>query len=356
MGSACAWELARRGVSVTVLEKSVPGAEASSAAAGIVGAHAEARAPGPMTDLMRASASRHVDWARALRDATSIDVGLRMNGIVEVAHTPATARALRASVRWQTRAGYATRALGARAVRSLEPNLGSVSGAVLFPNDGRIDPPLFFRAVHVAASRAGVAFRSGAYVKRIEIERDRVRGVALEDGTRIDTHAVVVAAGSWTTLVAGTTLGADAVVPARGQIVELRTDSPLIDRVVIGPDCYVVPRDDGRALIGSTLEFVGYRREVTARAVRDLLDAALRLVPSLAEGSLRSTWSNFRPYTRDELPILGATQSDGLFLATGHYRTGILLAPITAECLAAAVIGKASPIDLTAFRADRAFE
>jgi glycine oxidase len=121
----------------------------------------------------------------------------------------------------------------------------------------------------------------------------------------------------------------------------------------MGPRCYLVPRDDGRVLVGATVEFVGYRREVTAGAVRDLLDAAIELVPSLEHAAVRDAWSSFRPYTPDELPLLGRTRVKGLLLATGHYRNGILLAPITAEILTAIATGTEPPVDVTPFEASR---
>jgi glycine oxidase len=161
---------------------------------------------------------------------------------------------------------------------------------------------------------------------------------------------VVLAAGSWSTLVAGVPLQAGDVRPARGQIVELEGSDPLLQGVVFGPGCYLVPRDDGRVLVGSTLEFVGYRREVTARAVRDLLVAAIDLVPALADVSLGRTWSSFRPYSETGVPLLGPSEVERLLLATGHHRNGILLAPITAEIIRAATMGDAPPIDLTPFR------
>ena len=125
--------------------------------------------------------------------------------------------------------------------------------------------------------------------------------------------------------------------------------TPRFEAVLFGPHCYLVPRDDGRVLVGSTLEFVGYRREVTATAVRDLLDAALRLVPALAEGTFNGAWSNFRPYTRDSLPLIGEAGIDGLLLATGHYRNGILLAPVTAQIIVALVLEQEPPISLLAW-------
>jgi glycine oxidase len=163
----------------------------------------------------------------------------------------------------------------------------------------------------------------------------------------------VVGAGSWSSLIAGLGIDAGAVRPARGQIVELSTPAPLLSGVVFGPRCYLVPRDDGRTLVGSTLEFVGYKKSVTARAVRDLLAAAIELCPALDDATLGRAWSNFRPYTSDERPLLGPAELPGLVLASGHYRNGILLAPISAEIVEAAVFGERSPIDLAPFRPER---
>jgi glycine oxidase len=124
---------------------------------------------------------------------------------------------------------------------------------------------------------------------------------------------------------------------------------PLFGEVIHGPRCYLVPRDDGRVLVGSTLEFVGYRREVTAGAVRDLLDAAIELCPPLAGAALSGTWSSFRPYAKDGLPVIGRAAADGLVIATGHYRNGILLAPVTAEIVGALVRGQRLGLDVSAF-------
>lgn len=354
MGSACAWVLARAGATVTVLERSVPGAEASSAAAGILGPHVEAHGPGPMVELMRASGLRHAVWARRLQQATGIDVGYRQCGVLKVSATAPAHRKAAADARWQQGPQHGVAIVSANQVRSLEPALGRTAGGVLYENDGRIEPPSFFRAVHIAARSAGAVFRTGAYVRQVVTRAGRAAGVALDDGTEIHAATVIVAAGSWTSLIGGTRLAPPAVIPARGQIVELANPAPLVQRLIFGPHCYLVPRDDGRVLVGSTLEFVGYQKDVTAGAVRDLLNAAIALVPALAGATLGRSWSNFRPYTPDELPIIGETDCPGLLLATGHYRTGILLAPITAESIAALAAGKKPPVSLEPFRAGRA--
>jgi glycine oxidase len=353
MGSSAAWKLAEAGKRVVVLEKSVPGAEASSAAAGILGAHAEAHGPGVMADLMLAGLARYDAWSAELAAKTGIDIEYRRSGVLRVGLVGADLNRAVKDVAWMKKSGRAQERLSAAEVARLEPRLSKTAGAVRFPEDARVDPKLLFKAVHVAALRAGAQFTTGAYVKRVLVERGVARGVEVEGGTEYLASSVVVAAGSWSTLVTGVALGERAVIPARGQVVELETPSPPLGHVVMGPRCYIVPRDDGRVLVGATLEFVGYRREVTARAVRDLLDAAIELVPSLGDASLKGSWSNFRPYTKDELPLLGKTAIVGLFLATGHYRNGILLAPITAEIVRALVLGEAPPLDVAPFEAAR---
>lgn len=353
MGSACAFKLAEAGARVIVLEKSVPGAEASSAAAGILGAHAEAHGPGPMADLLLAGLGFYEPWAKALYERTGIDIELRRSGVLRVALDRTTLRHLERDATWMQGAARSKELLGAAAVRRAEPALAPVAGALRFATDARVDPKALFRAVHIAAQRAGASFESGAYVRRVLVAQGRARGVLVEDGTTYEAPTVIVAAGSWSTLVAGTPIDDGAVVPARGQVVELSTAAPPVSHVILGPRCYLVPRDDGRVLVGATVEFVGYRRGVTAGAVRDLLDASIELVPELAHAALRDTWSSFRPFTPDELPLLGRTRIPGLLLATGHYRNGILLAPITAEIVLAIALGRKPPVDVAPFEASR---
>jgi glycine oxidase len=353
MGAASAWKLALAGLDVVVLEKSVPGAEASSAAAGILGAHSEAERPGAMADLLLSGLRRYADWSEALRERTGIDIGFRRSGLLRLGFTRRDTTQIVRSASWMSRHGRRVRKIDGRAARRLEPALGDVQGGVHFPDDAQVDPKLLFRAVQVAARRQGVRFETGAYVRQIVVEKNRVRGVAVEGGRRLRAPCVVLAAGSWSSLVLGTNLADGTVTPARGQMLELETPAPLLTRVVHGPRCYLVPRDDGRMLVGSTVEFVGYRREVTARAVRDLLDAAIALVPDLGAAALGASWSNFRPYTPDELPILGRSRIHGLLFATGHHRNGILLAPLTAEITCALALGKEPPVDVAPFEISR---
>jgi glycine oxidase len=354
MGCAAAFELARAGATVTVLERSVPGAEASSAAAGILGAQVEAHHPGPMTDLGLASNRLYPTLVKELEQVSGISIGYRRSGVLKVAYGAAEVSELERAWTWQKRAKLAFEKLNAAKLRAREPALATeVAGGLWFEDDATLEPRALLAALRVAAERSGAQFRSGSFVKRVAEDAGRAVGVELDDGSVVKGTHVVLAAGSWTSLVTGSDSTQPRVVPARGQIVELKTDVPVLSSIVFGPDCYLVPRADGRLLIGSTLEFVGFRRGVTAAAVARLLAAAVRLVPALGDAELSAHWSSFRPYTADELPLLGPSSTPGLVMMSGHYRNGILLAPISAKIVAACVLGQKPPVDLAPFSPDR---
>ena len=356
MGCAAAHELARRGVEVTVLERSVPGAEASSAAAGILGAQVESHHPGPMTELARLSLALYPALVKELEQVSGVAIGYRRSGVLKVAYAASDVARFGHQLAWQRRAKLPFARLSRAALRAQEAALSpELAGGLWFEADATLEPRALLSALRIAAEKRGAQFRSGAVVKRVAEQDGRALGVELSDGSVVPGSHVVLAAGSWTSLLANpdSTTKMPPVVPARGQIVELKTSAPLLGSIVFGPDCYLVPRADGRLLIGSTLEFVGFRREVTAGAVAKLLTAAIRLVPALADAELSATWSSFRPYTPDELPLLGPSSTQGLILMSGHYRNGILLAPISARIVADCVTGKRPPLDLTPFSPNR---
>ena len=337
MGSASALALARRGARVLVLEKSIPGAEASSAAAGILGAQIETHAKGPEIDLFVRSRDLYAGWTQHLVESTGIDVGYRRCGSMRLFASETAAEEGWIASAWQEDAGLSVERLDRGALRTREPAVAEAFvAAERFPDDAQVEPPKLLRALAVAAMGAGVTYRSGVSVRGVAIDGGRAIGVDLEDGSRIDGGHVVLAAGSWSTMVQGVPLAPGAVKPARGQIVELTLRAPVLGSVVFGAGAYVVPRADGRVLIGSTLEFVGFQRDVTARGVRDLLVAATAMVPALEDASLTGTWSSFRPYAAGP-PLIGPSSVRGLVLATGHHRNGILLAPVTGEIVAASI-------------------
>lgn len=333
MGSGVAWQLTRRGIRARVLEKSIPGAEASSAAAGIIGAQMEAQGPGGFFDLALASRALFEPWSEALRLETGIDIEFRPTGLVQAARSAAELHALRDKVAWQETEGLPHDWLSARELRRMEPAIGDVEGGVLFPQDGRVDPRRLFSAVRIAAEKAGAEFLSGMTVQSLLESDGAVTGIRLDDGKELHADAVVLAAGSWSSLVSSHV----DVRPVRGQVIELHTQTPILQRVVYGDGVYLVPRDDGRLLVGATTEHVGFERAVTAGALSSLMAKALELVPGLSRATFERAWCNFRPLSASGDPIIGATNTPGLYVATGHYRNGILLAPITAERVAEAI-------------------
>jgi len=353
IGCSIAWRLARAGVRVLVLERAIPGAEASSAAAGILGAQEESHGPGPLTDLFLASRARFPAVAAELRDETGLDIGHRETGLIAACFDEAEAEVLEGRYAWQRDAGLRVAWLRGGDLRDAEPGLGpAVIAGLAFPDDGQLEPRVYLRALSLAAAAAGARFSSGAYVRRVLHEGGRVAGVELE-GEVHRTDRVVVAAGSWSSLVEGATLAPRAVRPMRGQIAQLETRPPLIRGTVTCAGGYVVGRADGRVLAGSTMELVGYDKRVTAGGLRHVLDLAVRLAPALAEASFTDSWANFRPLTGDELPLIGAAGPDGLILATGHFRNGILLSAITADLVCELVTRGQTSRDLAPFSPSR---
>jgi glycine oxidase len=339
MGCATALALAERGAHVVILERAVPGAEASSAAAGILGAQAELHHPDDDVALFVRARTAWSSWAPRLREDSGIDVGWRASGALRIALGDAEREALARDVAWQ--AGHALRAelLGGREARALEPELTKdVIAAAHFPDDAQVDPPAVLRAMMAILARSPtVDVRSGTTVERLLVEHDRCVGVRLDPGD-LRADATVLAAGSWSSLVPGVPAELPAVRPVRGQIVLLDERPPRARTIVFGAGGYLVPRGDGRVLCGSTMEHVGFRKEVTAAGVHAILTAALACLPSLGAAQVAGTWSSFRPHTVSGA-LVGPSPLPGLFLATGHHRNGILLAKVTADRVAEAVTG-----------------
>lgn len=319
-GCALALELAARGGEVCVLERAVPGAEASSAAAGILAPRMEAHGQEPLRSLGVESLGMYPAWAARLEAASGLSVGLRKTGLLRVVMPGDPPDAPDVDAAW----------LQAAALREKDPRLTDAAiGGWWLPEESEVEPALLVQAAHLAAERAGARFRTGATVTAVAPER-----VTLSDGSA-EEGRVVVCAGAWTAAVPG--MPALPVAPVRGQLVEVRGDGPV--PVVFGGGGYFVPRADGRVVIGTTVENVGFTRGVTVAGLRAILDRAVRLYPGLAEAEVLRSWSGFRPGTPDLLPALG--EVGGVWVSSGHYRNGILLAPLTARLLADALVGGA---------------
>jgi len=324
----------------------VPGAEASSAAAGILGAQMEAKENAALLPLFVRARAEYRAWAEVLRAQSGIDIGHRVTGGLRVALREEEVAEVRHEVDWQRAQGLHAELVDGHGARQIEPHLaGGVLAGAHYPDEAQVDPRALMRALAAATSRpplAGgsgrVTTRSGTTVQRLIVERDRCVGAALEDAEERG-DAVVLAAGSWSSLLPGVPAELPKVRPARGQMLLLEERPPGVRTMLFGPGAYVVPRGDGRVLCGSTLELVGYRRDVTAGGVHAILAGALAIAPTLAAASLASTWSSFRPFLGEHAPLMGASPLPGLFLATGHHRNGILLAKVTADAVTQAILG-----------------
>lgn len=363
-GCATALRLAQAGARVTVLERSVPGAEASSAAAGILSPGVEAQHGGPLLALAQESMRRWPMLVEELEAATGIDLAYRANGTLRIVFTDSEAAAWRADLPRLVALGVAAEWLDGGGLRALEPELAaSARGGFLFHGEASLDPKPLLRALAMAAAGAGVRFVTGQ-VQRIATDHGRASGVDHASG-RIAAGAVVLAAGAWACLVEGSGLPAGAVRPVRGQMVVLDSRppsapiasiapiAPIVSRVIFSPQGYLVPRPDGRVLCGSTMEEAGFEKAVTADGMLRILAMAVETAPRLAAAPYVESWSNFRPATADGLPILGPGAIPGLFYSTGHHRHGILLAPASADLLAASLLGEAPALDLAPYSAAR---
>ena len=352
VGALVALRLAESGVTVRVLDRDRPGAEASSAAAGILAAQSEAVGPGAALELGLASRSLHAALHDELVALTGEGSGFRVHGTLEPT-TEADHAGRCAAHAWQAARELRVEELDAASLRAVAPGLHPrFTGGVLFPHDASVDPPRLVAQVNAAAARRGVAFESGVEVRAVVTSSGRARGVRTDRGVR-GAEAVVLCAGAWSGLVEGALDASQDIRPARGQLVELGVDPVPFSPVVYAGGGYLLPRADGRVCVGSTLEMVGFERGTTAAGVRALLDRAIDAVPALGAARLTRAWSNFRPRTPDGLPLVGALHADGLFVAAGHHRSGVLFAPVTAEIVRDLVVHGRRHRLLDALRPDR---
>lgn len=349
MGCACAHRLLEAGFKVTLLERSLPGAESSSAAAGILGAQSEVSSAGPFFELCLASRKLFPDYIRELESLSGIDIGYETSGVLEVALDPTEGRLAVGRVEWMLDRGLRVEVLDREEALRLEPALtATMVGANYYPDDHQVNPDRLSRALASATNRLGGQFQSGVQVLGLVVEGNRVLGVETETG-RLLADAVLVAGGAWSTRLQGLPKTRTLLKPVAGQIVQVETRPPFFRHIVYGFKGYIVPRADGRVVLGSTLEDRGFDKAVTCQGLHQITGMAMALVPGLQQARLVHTWSGLRPASSDNLPLLGAGPLEGLFFATGHYRNGILLTPITAQILCDLLLEKEPCVDISDF-------
>jgi glycine oxidase len=362
IGLAVGWKAAAAGLRVSVCDPA-PGHGASWAAAGMLAPIAEASVQeAPMVTLGQCSLGLWPDFADGLSGESGIDVGLRREGGLQLAFSDDDQRVIAETLEIHQMLGLESEWCSSRACRRLEPFVSPrVRGGLLVNGDWQVDPRLVVAALVEALARRGGRLRR-ASVSRVVIDADTggADGVVLEDGTTIACGAVVVAAGAHSATVAGLPLVAvPPIRPVKGEIIRLQAApaGPPFERVisasVYGRRLYLVPRTHGEIVVGATMQEAGFDTTVRAGAVHDLLHDAAEVVPALAELPFTEAIAGLRPTTPDNAPVIGPTPVPDLFLATGHFRHGVLLAPFTAEAVVAALLGKDVPVEAAAFGVER---
>jgi glycine oxidase len=351
VGLAVAWRLAQRGLRVTVLERATaPGAGTSAVAAGMLAPISETIATElPLMRLGLASADAYPEFVQELTDASGMDPGYLRCGTLLAARDGDEAEALARELALRESLGLAVRRLRSSEARRLEPALApALRLALEIPDDHAIDPRKLTVALARAVTAAGGDLKVLAPVRGLTTAHDRVAGVALADGSEIAAEHVVVAAGPWSSSLDGIPDGARIPIhPIKGQILRLHDPAGpgLLTRVLRMTGGYLVPRGDGRYVLGATMEERGFDTTVTAGGAFDLLRNAFELLPSVIELVIDELSAGLRPATPDNAPAIGPGAIPGLHWAVGHYRHGILLTPITAELVAGALAGDASVPD-----------
>ena len=339
IGCAIAHELAALGARVRVLDSRGPGGGATRASAGILAPYIEGHDP-VMLALGVRSLDLYDEFIRRVTTDAGREVEYERDGTVEVAMTLEEAMALRRRARMLTGIGIDHSLLDAGDVRRLEPEITPAAVAGLHVRGhGYVAAAELTRALTSVAMRHGAAFDVGTVAS---VASDSVARVRTADAV-IESDAVIIAAGSWSTGLGGVDVVPEAVRPIRGQLLQLRLPRRCAGHVIWGSDCYLVARRDGSVLAGATVEDVGFDERATSSGVQELLARALALMPALRDAAFEEVRVGLRPKTRDELPAVGASSTmPHVFYATGHYRNGVLLAPLTARLVADLVLdGKA---------------
>jgi glycine oxidase len=346
IGLGVAWRASQAGLSVIVVDPGDAGG-ASAVAAGMLAPVTEAHyGEETLLQLNLASSQRYPGFVAEIEEATGMDCGYSQCGTLSVARDADDNTALDDLYAFQQRLDLKVERLRARECREIEPNLSPrVRGGILVEDDHQVDPPALVAALSQACAGSGVQ-RIRDRVRSVEASGDAIRGVTLEGGGRVVTGNVVVAAGCWSGSIEGLPRQAQvAIRPVKGQLLQLRSrgGGSLAHRNVRGLDVYIVSRPDGRTVLGATVEEQGFDTTTTAGAAFELLRDAWELLPGIREMELVSQEAGLRPGTPDNAPLIGTTSIEGLLMATGHYRNGILLAPITAELVTGMLAGQPSP-------------
>lgn len=349
IGCSLARVLAGSGVRVVIIERNAPGEEASWAAAGMLAPSAEAEKGSPIFNLCRASLLAYRPLVEELRAETGVDPEYRTEGSLLVFADEQERQQMLPSMNWQRSQEIGVKELSAQELHSLEPNLAELPGAFFLPDDHQIDNRRLMHALVQSCRQRGVEFLLGKPVRAVARNGHQAVGAVLEDagGTKIAAGRVVNSAGAWAGAIAVAGIAPFPIRPVKGHMLALEAPPGTLHHVIRSHRGYLVPRTNGRILVGSTMEEAGFDKSPRAAQVTGLLHAAQQLCPVLEKSAVVDFWAGLRPASKDGLPLLGPTELEGYWVALGHLRNGILLAPITSEILSSWLLtGKPSlPVD-----------
>jgi glycine oxidase len=348
IGGSIALELARIGLRVGLFDRQEPGQEASWAGAGILSPAPESAAMISLVPLGKASMAIYPEFVHMVEGISGQSTGYRPKGTLQALFSRDAREELSTVIALHHGLGLKAEPLRAEDARELEPSLSEdLEAGVLRPDEASVDNRAMTQAVLEAARRSGVQFFSGSNVDAIWREGGKCAGLTLKN-EKIAAQWTVIAAGCFSANIEGVATYAP-VRPAKGQMIALRADDLKIERVLWSENIYLVPRNDGRILAGATVEYTGFEKDVTAGGIEKILAGAIELSPGLANARVEETWAGLRPDSPDHLPILGPTDIDGLLIATGHFRGGILLTPITARLVSEWVTQQRVSVDWDRF-------
>ena len=357
IGLSLAWELAQQAQRVRVIDRAEPGKAASWAGAGIFPPGKFQADADPIARLTGLSNELLPQWSARLLEETGIDNCFRQTGSLALAASAADVESLRQSARESRAAGAKIDDLSLSQLAEMEPTLdlpgGGIQAAIALPEETQLRNPRHLQALVAACENLGVKIEANIEAQEFDVEDGRIVAVRTNHGER-RAHRVCLTTGAWSQAIAAKLGFAIPIKPIRGQMLLLQLETPILQRIVNVGRRYLVPRHDGRILVGSTLEDVGFASYPTAAGVAGLLEFGLRLMPQLVGARFETAWAGLRPATADGLPYLGPLPglTNG-FIAAGHYRAGLHLSPITAILMRRLIMGEEPQFDLSPFRVDR---
>ncbi|WP_223596426.1 glycine oxidase ThiO [Neobacillus bataviensis] len=341
-GTSIAYQLSKMGRKVIIIEKDQLACQASSAAAGMLAAQAEIEQDGPLFQLALKSQAMFSAITSELYEYSGIDIEYVNKGMFKIAETEEIANEVKKQVAFQRKWDPTIKWLDAKELQEMEPSLSpNVVGAMYLPNDGHVQPAKLTEAFAKAAVYFGAEIRENTEVLSFIFENGQVKGIITTKGI-IHSEQVVVATGAWAAKLMRES-GLDiSVYPVKGECFSIRTDKPIINTTIFSDKrCYLVPKRNGEIYIGATMIEHTFDNKVTPEGITTLIERASQLVPQIKEAAWERVWSGIRPQTSDGLPYLGEHPNwKGLFVASGHFRNGILLSPITGKLVADLLAGR----------------